>query len=180
MAYDCDPVGDEFIDRAPVRFVNSVVIHADPREVWTALEDAAAWPRWAGVIKNVEWTSQRPFGIGTTRTVTMAGRMVAQEEFIAWEPGRRMAFRFNTASMNGVRAFAERYTIETPAPGASQVTWVMAMAPKGINRAIVRLTRWPMERAFGRMLRKFGALVEAEYVDRRIRSADVEQGPAAR
>jgi carbon monoxide dehydrogenase subunit G len=175
MPYACEPVTDEFVDSAPIRFVNSVLVHADPPDVWAALEDAAAWPRWAGVIKNVEWTAQRPFGVGTTRTVTMVGRMSADEEFIAWEPGRLMTFRFNSASMNGVAAFTERYTIETPVPGSSQVTWVMAMAPKGISKAIVPVTRWPMERAFGRMLRKFATLVEAEYLNA---SPGVEQGPA--
>lgn len=162
--YSCDSVTDDFVDVAPIRFVNRVVIEADARSIWAALEDAAAWPRWASVIRKVEWTSPRPFGVGTTRTVTMVGKMVALEEFIAWEPGHRMAFRFNEASMDGVRAFAERYAIETVGAQLTSVTWTMAMAPKGVSRVILPLVRWPMQRAFGRMLRNFKLLVEAEYV----------------
>src|SRR5207302_1020870 len=106
-------------------------------------------------IKSVQWTSPQPFGVGTTRTVTMVGKMVVDEEFIEWEPHRRMAFRFNEASMNGVSAFAERYDIEAVSAGQTHVTWVMAMAPRGISKLIVPATRWPMRRGFGRMLRKF-------------------------
>jgi hypothetical protein len=65
--------------------------------------------------------------------------------------------------MDGVRAFAERYTIDPHLGGGTRVEWVMAMAPKGVSRAIVPITRLPMRLAFGRMLRRFGKLVEAEY-----------------
>ena len=162
--YACAPVTDAFVDEAPIRYVNTVRIQASPGAIWAALEDAAAWPRWAGVIKHVEWTSPLPFGVGTTRTVTMIGRMIAFEEFIVWEPGRRMAFRFNEVTTNGVSGFAERYVIEAGSAGQTTVTWVMAMAPKGVSRAIVPVTQWPMQRAFGRMLGKFKRLVETEYV----------------
>lgn len=162
--YICDKVDDAWIDSAPVRLVNSVDVNATPEQIWAALEDASAWPRWATVITKVEWTSPQPFGIGTTRTVTMRGRMVADEEFITWQRPNRLGFRFNEASMDGVRAFAERYTLEPRPGGGTHVVWVMAMAPKGVSKLIVPLTRLPMRLAFGRMLRRFGKLVEAEYV----------------
>ena len=161
--YACERVGDTFVDQAPVRLVNTVEIAATPDQIWSALEDASAWPRWAGVITNVEWTSPQPYRVGTTRTVTMVGRMVGYEEFIVWEPYRRMGFRFNEATTNGVRAFAERYNIDPISPTHTRVTWVMAMAPTGISKLIVPVTKMPMRLAFGRMLRKFGRLVESEY-----------------
>lgn len=161
--YACDQVSDGWIDTAPVRLVNTVHVQAAPERIWAALEDAAAWPRWANVITRVEWTSPAPFGVGTTRTVTMRGGMVGYEEFIAWEPPARMGFRFNEASMDGVRAFAERYTLESQPDGGTRVTWVMAMQPKGVSKPIVALTRVPMRLLFGRMLRRFGQLVETEY-----------------
>jgi hypothetical protein len=163
--YPCEPVSDSFVDTAPARYVNSVRIDATPACIWKALEDASAWPRWATPIKNVEWTSPPPFGVGTTRTVMMIGKMTVFEEFIAWESNRRMSFRFNEASMNGVSAFAERYTLDVISAHATQVTWVMAMAPKGVSKLVVPVAHWPMQRAFGRMLRTFKALVEDEYVE---------------
>ena len=161
--YPCDRVGEEFIDQAPIRFVNSVEIDAAPDQIWAALEDASTWPRWANVITNVEWTSSRPFRVGTTRTVTMRAGIVGYEEFIIWEPYSRMGFRFNESTTPGVRAFGERYTIERLTPSRSRVTWVMAMAPKGVSKLIVPLTKYPMKRGFGRMLKRFGKLVENEF-----------------
>jgi hypothetical protein len=163
--YELDAVGDDFNDTAPARFVNSVVVDASPAAVWAALEDAGAWPRWAKAIKNVEWTSASPHGVGTTRTVTMVGRMAVFEEFIVWEPRRQMSFRVNTATMNGVGAFAERYVLEAVSPEQTRVDWVMAMRPKGVSRAIVPVTSLPMRLTFGRWLRGFKKLVEAEYRD---------------
>jgi uncharacterized protein YndB with AHSA1/START domain len=163
--YELEPVDDGFVDAAPSRFVNSVVVDASPASVWAALEDAAAWPRWAKAIKRVEWTSALPRGVGTTRTVTMVGKMTVFEEFIAWDPHRRMAFRFNEASMNGVAAFAERYELEPVEPDRTRVTWVMAMRPKGVSRTIVPITSLPMRLTFGRWLRGFKRLVEAEYCE---------------
>jgi uncharacterized protein YndB with AHSA1/START domain len=144
--------------------VNRVEINATPEQIWAALEDASSWPRWARAITNVEWTSPRPFGLGTTRTVSMIGKMTAFEEFVSWEPCRRMGFRFNESTTNGVRAFAERYTLDPVTPTRTSVTWVMAMAPAGVSKAIVPVTRPVMQRAFGRWLRRFATLVESEYV----------------
>ena len=47
-------------------------------------------------IDRVDWTSPRPFGVGTTRTVTFqGGGMEVYETFIAWDPGKHMAFTFD-------------------------------------------------------------------------------------
>ena len=162
--YELQKVELDFVETAAARMVNTVRINATPEQIWAALEDASAWPRWAKAIKHVEWTSERPFSVGTTRTVTMSGRMTVFERFIAWEPHRLLAFRFDRASMNGVSAFAESYTIEPAADGTTSVTWVMAMAPSGPSKAIVPLTRPLMSALFGRWLRNFGKLVEREYV----------------
>lgn len=158
--FQLDRVGADFVETAPARFVNSVVIEAAPAQIWAVLTDAAAWPRWAKAIKHVEWTSTPPFGVGTTRTVRMAGRMTVSEEFIVWEPDRRMAFRFNEATMNGVGAFAELYTLDEISPERTRVTWVMAMRPAGVSRVIVPITATPMRRLFGHWLKNFKRLVE--------------------
>jgi hypothetical protein len=50
-------------------------------------------------------------------------------------------------------------------PDQTRVTWVMAMRPKGVSRAIVPITSLPMRLTFGRWLRGFKQLVEAEYCD---------------
>ncbi|MDH6193665.1 carbon monoxide dehydrogenase subunit G [Mycobacterium frederiksbergense] len=129
--YECERVELDFIDRAPFRFVSTIDLAITPEQLFEVLGDATSWPQWATVITNVEWTSPEPRGVGTTRTVTMRGYIVGDEEFLAWEPFSHMAFRFNTSTSNAVSAFAEDYRVVPTAEGC-HLTWVMAMKPNGL------------------------------------------------
>ena len=87
--------------------------------VWNALLDGKAWTEWLP-LTNVTWTSQQPFGVGTTRTVA-AGKMEIEEYFYAWQEGRRMAFRFERSALP-LSAGAEDYrVVETE--GGSELQW---------------------------------------------------------
>jgi carbon monoxide dehydrogenase subunit G len=127
----CERVDLAFIGSAPFRFVSTVDLAITPEQVFEVLADAESWPHWASVITNVTWTSPEPRGVGTTRTVTMRGGIVGDEEFLAWEPFSHMAFRFNEASTGSIAAFAEDYRL-VPTEGGSHLTWVMAMKPNGL------------------------------------------------
>ena len=129
--YPCEPVGLDFIDNAPFRFVSKVDLAITPEQLFEVLADETSWPHWATVITNVEWTSAPPYGVGTTRTVTMRGNIVGAEEFLSWEPFSHMAFRFNTSTSNAIAAFAEGYTVNATEQGC-HLTWVMAMKPSGL------------------------------------------------
>jgi carbon monoxide dehydrogenase subunit G len=129
--YPCERVDLDFFDAAPFRFVSTVHLDITPAQLFEVLGDAESWPKWATVITKVVWTSPEPRGIGTTRTVTMRGNIVGYEEFIAWEPLSRMAFRFNESTSNAIAAFAEDYRVIETATGC-HVTWVMAMKPSGV------------------------------------------------
>ncbi|MEZ0339807.1 SRPBCC family protein [Mycobacterium sp. pV006] len=129
--HPCEPVDLSFTESAPFRFVSTVDLSITPEQLFEVLADARSWPQWATVITDVEWTSPEPRGVGTTRTVTMRGGIVGDEEFLAWEPYRRMAFRFNAASTGSIAAFAEDYRV-VRTPGGCHLTWVMAMKPKGL------------------------------------------------
>jgi carbon monoxide dehydrogenase subunit G len=127
----CERVGLDFIAHAPFRFVSTVDLAITPEQVFEVFDDAESWPQWATAITKVTWTSPRPHGIGTTRTVGMRGGIIGDEEFLAWEPHSHMAFRFNEASTGSIAAFAEDYRIVPTASGCT-LTWVMAMKPKGV------------------------------------------------
>src|SRR3954471_8538527 len=130
-SHPCDLVGLDFIDDAPFRFVSTIDLAITPEQLFEVLEDANSWPQWATVITKVVWTSPEPRGVGTTRTVSMRGNIVGDEEFTAWEPFSHMAFRFNQSTSNAISAFAEDYrVVETPT--GSHLTWVMAMKPSGV------------------------------------------------
>ena len=91
----------------------------------------------------------------------MRGGMVGWEEFIAWEPCRRMAFRFDQTIPGGPTAFAEDYVV-TPLDGdRSRVQWTMAMTLSGASARTLPLTRAAMNRMNAHMLRQFRRYVES-------------------
>jgi len=100
----------------------SSVVHRfpfPPGMVWNALLDAQAWTQWLPITK-VTWTSPKPFGPGTTRTVEV-GPQVIEETFFAWEEGTRMAFRFERSSLP-VSAAVEDYRV-VPVEGGCEMRW---------------------------------------------------------
>ena len=130
--YPCTQVSTDYFSDVKKAFVSTIEVDATPEQIFASFEDADDWPKWAPPITHVEWTSPKPFGIGTTRRVTMIG-MVGDEVFIAWDYPKNMAFCFTHSSQALVQSFAEDYKV-TPLPnGKTEVVWTMAMTPKGIG-----------------------------------------------
>jgi hypothetical protein len=127
--FACEPLDDP--DAAPVRYVNVVELPCTPAALFAVLEDADAWPRWAPGIAEVAWTSPRPFGVGTTRTVTFWGGMDVFERFTAWEHGRRLGFTFEGTTELVWRRFAERYDVDDLGDGRCRLTWTVGYEPAG-------------------------------------------------
>lgn len=127
MNFDCEKVGLEFFDTAPTCHRATKEIAATPEQIFAVLLDADSWVKWAMPITGVDWTSGFPIEVGSTRTVHMRGGLIGYEEFIAYEHGRRMAFRFNEVSKDGVQAFAEDYQVTELSPGRCRIEWTMAM-----------------------------------------------------
>lgn len=141
--HPCERVDLDFVDHAPYRFVSTVDLAITPEQLFEVLADATSWPRWASVITNVTWTSPEPRGVGTTHTVHMRGGITGDEEFLAWEPFTRMAFRFNESSTSSVAAFAEDYRV-VPTPNGCHLTWIMAMKPNGLAGRLGLFTGRPI------------------------------------
>jgi hypothetical protein len=159
--YSCEKTDMDFFDRASACYVAEVRIRATPERIFEVFENAHAWTVWALPITGVQWTSPRPFGVGTTRTVHMMGGMIGVEEFIAWESGKRMAFCFTECSKPNVRAFAEDYEVEDKGDGTCSVRWKMALEANGIGRVFLPLTGLMMQPGLQWMLGRFKAHVEA-------------------
>jgi hypothetical protein len=139
----------------------SDVVSATPERIFEVFQDAHSWTRWAFPITGVEWTSPFPLEVGSTRTVFMVGGMTGWEEFIAWEPFRRMAFRFNQSVKGGPTAFAEDYLLTDLGGGRTRVEWTMAMSLPGFSGRItpvIRTLMWPGNKL---MLRRLRNLVQS-------------------
>lgn len=129
--HPCKTVNMSFFDEAKNCYKAVVEIDATPEQIFECFENADAWPAWAPPITHVEWTSPKPFGLGTTRTVSMIAGMVGDEVFIAWDYPKRMAFCFTGCSKDMVESFAEDYEVTPLENGKTRVVWTMAMAVKG-------------------------------------------------
>ena len=160
--FDCERVDLSFIDTAPFRFRNSVDLAITPEQLFEVLGEAESWPRWASVITKVTWTSPEPRGVGTTRTVDGRGGMVGKEEFLAWEPFTRMAFRFNECSTRAIAALAEDYRVEV-IPGGCRLTWTMAQKPAGPARLAMPVVGPLLNLVLRRFLRNLRSYTDARF-----------------
>ncbi len=98
------------------------LINKPAESVFASFEDAASWKEWLGI--DVEWTSQKPFGIGTTRTVIANGQHI-EELFLIWDEPHRMGFRFERGTLP-LAAFAEDYTLIPKGPSSCELSWSYA------------------------------------------------------
>lgn len=158
--FECTKVGLEFLEQTKNVFHAEEIVRATPEQVFEVFEDAHAWTVWAFPIEKVEWTSPKPFGVGTTRTVSMMGDMDGYEEFIAWEPGKRMAFTFLGCSKDATEKFLEDYRVTDLGNGTCKVEWYMAMEPRGFSRHMMWMTRPLLRFMNRRMFRKFKTYTE--------------------
>ncbi len=156
--YECEPFGVEFFGvgesqagAAPVRhqFVRELDVSA--KQLWKILEDPKSWPVWAapGIVE-VEWTTPKPYEVGTERTVFFIGGMEVYERFIAWEPEREMAFCFRGATQRVWWRFGEHYSIRPLGDSRCELTWTVAYEPRFVFAKIHGLAgplmRWSLRR----------------------------------
>jgi hypothetical protein len=128
MHFDCRPVDASFFETAPMRFENAVELNATPAKAFAILADGPSWPEWFRAMHKVVMTSPEPYGVGTTRTVSLAAATV-EEHFFRWEPDRRFSFYVSGTSMPLAHAMAEDYLLEEIAPGKTRFTYRVALEP---------------------------------------------------
>ncbi|TAM84917.1 MAG: SRPBCC family protein [Jatrophihabitans sp.] len=136
--YDLEPVDETFFDTATHVHSYPVDLPVPPERLWESLTSDRALADWGLGLSRLEWTSPRPFGIGTTREVVLPLRaMAVRERFFRWEEGRRTSFYGVATNRPLLRGFAEDYRVE-PAPGGCRFTWTIAVQPRPRTRLLLR------------------------------------------
>jgi len=158
--FECTKVGLDFLDQTANVFKAEEIVRATPEQIFEVFEDPHAWTVWALPIQKVEWTSPKPFDVGTTRTVFMMGNLAGYEEFIAWKRGERMAFTFAGCNQDAVECFLEDYRVTDLGNGTCRAEWYMALEPRGFSRHMMWLTRPLMRIANRWMFRRFKQYAE--------------------
>ena len=145
----CQPTDVDFFTSAEVRNVYTVTLPISPARLFEVFEDPTSWPRWAPGIGKVIWTSPKPYGIGTTRTVVFWGGMEVYEVFVKWQPGREMAFVLVGTTQQVWHRFGEHYQVEDLGGGRCQLTWTVCYDPAGTFKQIHWLVGWLMKANLG-------------------------------
>lgn len=141
--FNLDPIDEELFETVPQRLVDSFEIPLPAERVWGDLTCKNPMP-WCRILQRIDWTSPRPFGVGTTRTTrALGGLVVLRERFFRWEEGRRYSFFVEEASLPAVRRHAEDFLVEPASESSCRFTWTVAIELRrgaGIGRAASRLS----------------------------------------
>lgn len=142
------PVDETFFESAPEVFVDTFDIAKPASEVWSELvEDNAL--SFCSSLRGARWTSPRPFGVGTTRTMpALYGLLVIDEVFFRWEEGRRKSFYVERANLPMFKRLAEDYLVEEVSPTTSRFTWTIASDPTPVGRLGASLSRSSVQGLF--------------------------------
>ena len=151
--FECKEFDLDYFKTAPVRLVYEREIPTSPEVLFAIFEDEHSWPRWVPGISKVDWTSPRPFGLNTTRTVTFAGGgMEVYERFIGWEPGKHMAFCFTGTTQRVWASFGENYDVEDLGNNRSRLRWTVAYEPQFVFKTLHPLLGPLMKAGLGLIL----------------------------
>jgi hypothetical protein len=127
----CEPIHPLTAD-VVARFVSTTELEVSPEQLFAIFEDPEAWPRWAWPgIRHVEWTSPKPYGVGTTRTVSLLTGIKVYEDFNVWDAPHEMAFTFYGMSEEVFSRFGEHYKVDDLGDGRCRLTWTVAYDPIG-------------------------------------------------
>lgn len=150
------PVDEHFLSSAPARYADTFEIARPAEDVWREL--VAERPlHWCRELSG-RWTSERPFGVGTTREMkVLGGAMKVQEHFFVWEEGRRHAFYVTEANLPVFRRLAEDYVVEPDGPERCRFTWVVAAEPATLGKAGAPANAMLFKRLFAQTRRHFDA-----------------------
>jgi hypothetical protein len=130
--FKLQPVEESFFDSAPLRLSDSFGVDRPAARVWEDLtaDNPLAWCR---LLREITWTSPRPFGVGTTRTARSRAGTI-REHFFRWEEGRRMSFYVLESNTPLFRRFAEDYLVEPTTDDSCRFSWTIAVDPQPAAR----------------------------------------------
>jgi len=128
------PVDETYFKNAPQRFSRTFLIPQPASAVWDELtgEKPLHWVK----ATNVTWTSARPFGVGTTREIKIAGgAFSAKEYYFLWEEGRRHCFYMSSCNLPVFETLAEDYVVEPTGDSSCEFTWTICVTPSTLGKA---------------------------------------------
>jgi hypothetical protein len=142
-------------ETAPTIFRDAMEIARPAGDVWRELvEDGSLG--WCRALGGAVWTSPKPYGIGTTRTMRVAGALVIHESYFRWEEGRRKSFYVVEANLPLFKYFGEDYLVEETGPQTCRFTWTMAGQSSALGAPGAPILRGLIQSMFSDTRKHFG------------------------
>ena len=139
----------------------STVVHRPTDEVFEFVADQLNASRWQSGIVEVRRLTDGPPGVGTRHSFTrtfMGRRMTGENEYVAFEPGKRVAFR----TTSGPRLLAS-YAV-TAIPEGSRLTATMEVDFSGVMSVAEPLVARALGRDVVANLARLTSILEASPV----------------
>ncbi len=127
MWFQLRSVGMDFLQHAPRIYVVGCNVALPREQVWQAIIDAPTWPAWFPGVRSASYRGNPPYGVGTTRVADVSGFLM-EETMLAWDEGRRWAYRIDRSTAPLARAQLECTELEDRGSG-THVRWTLATHP---------------------------------------------------
>lgn len=155
--FSCESADEKFFEAAPVRLRGVFDVARPAADVWAELTSERPL-HWCRILDEVRWTSPRPFGVGTTRTVkALKGASMLEERYFRWEEGRRHSFEVLRTTNPMIRRLAEDYLVEPTGEGSCRFTWLIAVEPRTLARPANPVNRRILTTLFSDTAKHYGA-----------------------
>ena len=160
MWFSLRPVEIDFLEKAPRITDVQCDVRLPRAEVWKYFTDPTTWPRWFPGVRTAAYLGDPPYGVGTIRVANVSGCHF-EETMLAWDEGRRWAYRIDRASVPLAKAQIESSEFEDVAEG-TRVHWRLALDPGIVMKLSAPFFRGTVERVLERALRNLEELVARE------------------
>ena len=128
---------ESIFDTASRRVVVDVTVARSANDVWSELTADGPMSDYCRAISSIRWTSDRPFGVGTTRTTRVLGGLILLDErYPVWDEGRRKVFVGVRARPPVLRRVSEEYLIEPIDADHCRFRWTAVWEPSALGRLI--------------------------------------------
>lgn len=142
-----------------IKAEKSIVIERSVEDVFAYVADQTNAVHWQAGLVEVRRLTDDPPGVGTRHTLVrtfMGRRMTADNEYVAFEPGRRIAFR----TTSGPMPLEASYLVEPVAEG-TKLTSRIAMEASGFLSLAEPLIAAGLGREMDAAFRELKKLLEA-------------------
>ena len=146
-----------------IRAEKSTVIRRSVEDVFAYVGDQTNAVHWQAGLVEVQRLTEGPSSVGTRHRIVrmfMGRRLAVENEYIAFEPGRRVVFR----TTSGPMPLEASYLVE-PAQGGARITSTIAMDASGFLSLAEPLIavglRRDMDAAFRELKKRLEAPVKA-------------------